>query len=51
MVIKIFDWGLYDDFIHIVTFKKIFYYRKVLCVCLGDGVKCVGFICVLFESV
>ena len=38
-------------FMHIVTFKNYFYYRNVLCVCLGDVVKCVGFVCVLFESV
>ena len=22
----------------------------MLCVCLGDGVKCVGFVCLLFEN-
>ena len=26
-------------FMRIVTFKKYCYYEKVLCVCLGDGVK------------
>ena len=38
-------------FIHTVTFKNYFYYRKVLCVCLAAGLKCVGFAYVIFESV
>ena len=38
-------------FIRIVTFKSYFYYRKLLCVCLRDGVKCVEFACVPFENI
>ena len=32
------------------TFKNYFQYGKVLCGCFWDKVKCVGFVCVLFES-
>ena len=31
------------------TFKIIFKYEKVLCVGLGDGVKCVKFVSMLFK--
>ena len=39
-----------EIFIRILNFKNYFY-RKVLCVFLGDGVKYVGFVYVLFESI
>ena len=35
-------------FMGTVTFKNYCLYEKVLCVCLGDGVKCVGFVSALF---
>ena len=38
-------------FMRIVTFKNYSYYGKWLCVCLGDGVKCVIFVSMLSEHV
>ena len=67
---KMFVWGLYDDFYTnfyfwklflawkggiweflwaLILLKIIFKYEKVLCVCLGDGVKCLKFVSMLFK--
>ena len=35
-------------FMSIVTFKNYCYYGGGLCVCLGDGVKCVKFVSMVF---
>ena len=36
-------------FMCIVTFKNYCSYGKGLCICLGDEVKCVKFVSMLFE--
>ena len=51
MVIKIFVWGLHDDFYRHCYFQKSFSLQKGIMCIFGGGLKCVGFGYVLFESV
>ena len=38
-------------FMSINTFKNYCQYKGWICGYLGDGIKCVRFVCVLFESI
>ena len=48
---KIFVWGLHDDFYTHCYFLKLFLLEKGIMCMFRGCLKCVGFVCVLFESV